>query len=221
MEYQTKEMPVVIEIKDVGEDGTFTGLASTFGGKPDSYGDTIANGAFVDTIAKGGYGGNGIKMLWQHDRSKPIGVWTEMVETKRGLQVKGQLAINTSLGRDAYELLKIGAINAMSIGFDSVEAEDTKTGRLFKKVELYEISLVTFPANTGAKISAVKNYGYDDLKDIDDVRTLEKFLCDAGFSNGAARKVISICKDKKACDAQTVMERIQKTKNLLEGMNVH
>jgi hypothetical protein len=219
MEYQTKEMPVLIEMKDVGEDGSFTGLASTFGGKPDSYGDTIANGAFVDTIAKGGYGGNGIKMLWQHDRTKPIGVWTEMVETKKGLQVKGQIAINTSLGRDAYELLKIGAINAMSIGFDSVEAESTKTGRLFKKVELYEVSLVTFPANTGARITGVKSYCYDDLKDIKDVRALEGFLRDAGFSRDAAKTLISICKKKTVCDAQIAIERITKTKNMLEEIN--
>lgn len=215
--YQTKEMPVMIEAKDIGEDGTFTGLASTFGGKPDSYGDTIAAGAFAETIEKGGYGGNGIKMLWQHDRAKPIGIWTEMVETKKGLQVRGQLAINTTLGRDVYELMKIGAINAMSIGFDGVESENTKTGRLFKKVELYEVSLVTFPANTGAKVTNVKTL--DDLKDVKSLSQLETVLRDAGFSRDAAKTVISICKKSGRDVRSDILARLAKTKTLLEEIN--
>src|SRR2546426_564387 len=59
-------------------------------------------------------------MLWQHDADEPIGVWTEMAEDAKGLRVKGQLCLDTARGKEAYALLKMGALNGLSIGFCTV-----------------------------------------------------------------------------------------------------
>lgn len=204
-----KDISFIIERKDIDETGVFTGLASTFGGKPDSYGDIVQKGAFLNTIQKNGYGGNGIKMLWQHDTHTPIGVWEELVETSKGLQVRGRIATATVTGNTAYELLKMGAINSMSIGYDVTDfetqkAKDGKETRILKGVDLYEISLVTFPANVGARVSGVK-HSLDEISEIKDIRSLERYLCEIGFSKQASKYVIHLCKQKEKREAASII----------------
>ncbi|MCA1971250.1 MAG: phage major capsid protein [Caenispirillum sp.] len=148
-----------LEVKFAAGDeaGTITGLASPFGGEADAYGDTIAPGAFAKSLAEHTAKGSKPLMLWMHDTYEPVGVWTEIREDGAGLQVKGRIITETSRGRDAYALLKAGALNGLSIGYRVRDAERLKGGgRLLKQIDLAEISLVTFPAADAARIQSVK-----------------------------------------------------------------
>jgi uncharacterized protein len=146
-----------IEVKEA-EDGarTIEGWASTFGNK-DSYGDIILPGAFADSIKE-----RNPKMLWQHNSDELVGVWDSATETQQGLYVKGRLA-DTPRGNEAYTLAKMGALDSMSIGYSTVEADyDYEAGtRTLKTLELWEVSLVTFPANDQATITSVKAMAED------------------------------------------------------------
>ena len=106
-----------LQIKS-SEDGPIEGYGSVFGVK-DSYDDVIAAGAFAATLAAHKAAGTMPAMLWQHDPDKPCGVWDEMSEDSGGLKVKGRLALETEKGKEAHALLKMGALNGLSIGFIS------------------------------------------------------------------------------------------------------
>ena len=97
-------------------------------------------------------------MLWMHDPTTPIGVWLSVAENTAGLAVEGRLALRTQKGGEAYELLKLGALSGLSIGYRVVSSRtDARTkARLLTDIDLFEISLVTFPANDAARVSAVK-----------------------------------------------------------------
>jgi Escherichia/Staphylococcus phage prohead protease len=137
------------------EKGEFAGYASVFG-EPDSYGDTIKPGAFKKTLAARGKAGQPA-MLWGHDPSQPIGVWTELVEDTRGLKVTGKLVTKTTRGAEAFELLKAGAVTGLSIGFRTRAAErGPNGGRVVTDIELFEISLVTMPAASKARVTSVR-----------------------------------------------------------------
>ena len=128
-------------------------------------------------------------LLWQHEDDKPIGIWQEMVEDARGLRVKGQLALETARGKEAHALLKMGAINGLSIGFISKAwSYDVETDvRTLTEVDLWEVSLVTFPANQDARVTSVKS-SPDTLNLPKDA---ELFLRDAGFSKADATAFVS------------------------------
>lgn len=108
----------------------------------------MAAGAFVKSLADHKTAGTMPAMLWQHNSDEPIGVWTEMAEDANGLRVKGQLALNTTRGKEAYELAKMGALNGLSVGFITKQFEyDTETDvRTITEADLWEVSLVTFPS---------------------------------------------------------------------------
>lgn len=146
-----------LQIKATGEDGTVEGYGSVFGVR-DNYDDVIAKGAFIQSLKDHKAAGTMPAMLWQHDADKPIGVWTEMVEDEKGLRIKGQLAMETVKGKEAHALLKMGALNGLSIGFMSKEwAYDRETEvRTLTAIDLWEVSLVTFPANEKARVTNVK-----------------------------------------------------------------
>ena len=135
------------------ETGIFEGYASVWN-EPDGYGDTIKPGAFKRTLSKRS---SGPSMFWNHDPGQPIGVWTELVEDARGLRVKGQLVTETVKGAEALALLKVGAISGLSIGFRALRSErGPNGGRVLTEIELVEISLVTLPAASKARITSVK-----------------------------------------------------------------
>lgn len=146
-----------LQIKAAGDDGTVEGYGSVFGVR-DNYDDVIAKGAFVQSLKDHKAAGTMPAMLWQHDADKPIGIWTEMVEDEKGLRIKGQLAMETVKGKEAHALLKMGALNGLSIGFMSKEwAYDRDTEvRTLTAIDLWEVSLVTFPANEKARVTNVK-----------------------------------------------------------------
>lgn len=149
-----------LEIKALEDDGTFAGYGSVFN-TIDSYNETVAPGAFKDTLADLQGKGRMPALLWQHRSDEPIGVWTSMKEDKTGLYGEGKLALGTQRGREAYELLKMNALSGLSIGFvPREETVDRDEGIVtLTKVDLWETSLVTFPANDSARVSAVKAFG--------------------------------------------------------------
>ena len=189
-EYQRKSLSSVqlrhitrpFEIKEVGADGTFAGYGSVFW-NVDSYGDIVAPGAFTDSLAALKAAGRLPAMLWQHRSAEPLGVYTSMAEDNIGLHVEGQLALDTVRGAEARSLMKMGALSGLSIGYMVREDSfDRVTGILtLKKVDLLEVSLVTFPANDTARVQGVKN-----IEVIEDLKSAEKYLRDAGLSRKEA-----------------------------------
>lgn len=160
------------------EAGIFEGYASVFGVVDQGY-DMVEPGAFAASLATG----RKVKMLWQHDMADPIGVWDEVREDDRGLYVKGRLLQDVQKGREAMALLRAGAIDSMSIGYRTLKEDWADNGRvrLLQQIDLFEISLVTFPMLPDAKVTAVKS--------ITTERDFEKFLRDAGFSRSEAKTI--------------------------------
>jgi HK97 family phage prohead protease len=129
---------------------TISGYASLFGAA-DQGGDTVEKGAYGASLAKG----RGVKMLWQHDPTQPIGVWDEVFEDAKGLWVKGRLLTDIAKAREAASLIAAKAIDGLSIGYRTVRArKDDKGGRLLSELELWEVSLVTFPMLPDARVGA-------------------------------------------------------------------
>lgn len=143
-----------IAVKAIDESREFSGYASVFG-VVDSYTDVVIKGAFTRTLAE-----RRPALLWQHDPTVPIGVWEEMREDETGLFVRGRLA-DTVAGRDAYELLKLGALSGLSIGYRTVKSAKRADVRELLDVDLMETSLVTFPANDAARVQSVKATDWD------------------------------------------------------------
>jgi len=163
--------------KEPDADGVFEGYASTFG-NIDNGMDIVARGAFQKSL-----GNRKVRMLWQHDMTQPIGVWDSIEETERGLYVKGRISKEVQKGREAMALMRKGALDSMSIGFVTKQASQEGNGsvRRLDEVDLYEISLVTFPMNEKATVT--------DVKSLTTEREFERFLRDAGYSRKEATAI--------------------------------
>ncbi|MEM5474752.1 HK97 family phage prohead protease [Pacificibacter sp. AS14] len=133
------------------------GYASLFG-CTDQGGDVVQTGAYKKSLAGLKAKGRSVKMLWQHDPAQPIGIWDEVREDARGLYVKGRLLKDVEKGREAAALIEAGAIDGLSIGYRTVRAQklrdqkDGKAARLLSELELWEVSLVTFPMLPEARL---------------------------------------------------------------------
>lgn len=176
----------------------FSGYGAVFGNE-DSYGDVIAPGAFEQYLSDvksgtqqwpamllqhGGWGMSATDMT-------PVGLWTGLEEDKTGLKVAGKLA-DTPRGTELYSLMKMEprpAISGLSIGYFAREFVNGKGAnepyRTLTRIDLMEISPVTFPANDKARISGVKS-----LKDFTE-RDFERLMQDAGLSRKEARIVMN------------------------------
>jgi uncharacterized protein len=160
-EKSSEFLDIKSEIKAYNESdeeyGTFEGYGSIFN-NTDLGNDVVIPGAFSRSLKK--TGPKGVKLLYQHKTEMPIGVFEEIEEDSKGLRVRGRLAMKTQGGQEAYELMKMGALDGLSIGFrvsPKGQSYDAKTKRrMIKEVELMEISLVTFPMNPRAKVRSVK-----------------------------------------------------------------
>lgn len=168
---QRDYLDIPFKIKAVSEDGLFSGYGSVFN-VVDSYKEVVVQGAFAESLQ-----GRMPSLLWQHRSGEPIGVYTAVREDNVGLHVEGKLALKTVRGAEAYELMKMGAISGLSIGFITREDSYDKVSgiRTLKKLDLWEVSLVTFPANDAARISNVKG-----IETINTLADAEAFLRDAG-----------------------------------------
>jgi HK97 family phage prohead protease len=168
----------------VEADGSFSGYASLFDAV-DLGKDVIERGAFARSLRQ--RGAAGIRMLFQHDPAEPIGVWTEIREDRHGLFVRGRLATEVTRAREVHALMKSGALDGLSIGFKTMKAKKDAAGgvRRVLEADLWEISVVTFPMQPGARIHAVKGGG------LPTIRQFERWLTrDAGLTRGEAQTVI-------------------------------
>jgi uncharacterized protein len=166
-------------------DGVIQGYASLFG-QQDSGGDVVVSGAFKDSLNSIAADGRRVKMLWQHDPSQPIGVWDEVREDERGLWVKGRILTDVAKGKEAAALLAAGAIDGMSIGYKTLtSSRGAKGERMLTKLEILEVSIVTFPMLQTARIDAVKAGGLTE-------REFERMLTrDAGLSRSVAQRLMA------------------------------
>lgn len=188
-----KRLDFGFELKSVSENGEFDGYGAVFNVE-DSYSDVIQKGAFEKSLSKWKEKSRLPAMLWQHQVDEPIGVYTDMHEDDHGLYVKGQLLIDSDqLAKRAYGHLKAGSISGMSIGFnyepDGVKYDSEQDVYLVSGIDLWEVSLVTFPANDEARVSSVKNSLASG--DVPDARAVERILRDAGFSRRQAKLFMS------------------------------
>lgn len=137
-------------------DGAVEGYASLFG-EVDQARDMVMPGAFTQTLRNRGL--RRIPMLFQHDPSDPVGIWLELREDMRGLWARGRLIPEVARGRELLALVREGAIDGLSIGYRTVRGRiDPKTRiRRLYQVDLWEVSIVTFPLLTGARVHAVKS----------------------------------------------------------------
>ena len=137
------------------QDGkTIEGYASLFG-SCDQVGAIVQPGAYAASLKALFASGRSVKMLWQHDPAQPIGIWDEVREDAKGLFVKGRLLDSVEKGREAAALIAAGAIDGLSIGYRTVKAAKNDRGqRLLTELELWEVSLVTFPMLPSARVGA-------------------------------------------------------------------
>jgi uncharacterized protein len=206
-----------LEIR-ASDDGTVEGYGSVFGVR-DNYDDVIALGAFNGSLAAHKTAGTMPAMLWQHDAHSPIGIWTEMVEDSKGLRIKGRLALETTRGKEAHALLKMGALNGLSIGFMSKQwAYDRDTEvRTLTEIDLWEVSLVTFPANEKARVTNVKA----SPDDVNSPKDAERILREAGFSKADATALVSRLMrmgDERRESAQSTAQAMTAVNRLLTSL---
>lgn len=175
----------LFECKDVGADGFFEGYASLFG-EEDLGHDVVMPGAFTRSLKERGPGG--IKLLFQHDPAEPLGLWHEIKEDGRGLFVRGQLLLDVARAREVHALMKAGALDGLSIGFHTKRAVREPKGNIRKllEVDLWEISIVTFPMLSAARIGALSRRGALSPRDLE-----HRLTRDAGLSRKQARALIA------------------------------
>ncbi|EMO2403871.1 HK97 family phage prohead protease, partial [Acinetobacter baumannii] len=175
----------------VQEDGFFSGYLAVFN-NIDSHGDVIRKGAFLKTIEEWNSKGKYPAIFWNHDPDEPIGVFTLMREDEKGLYVEGRLLISDIVrAKSTYALMKVKAIDGMSIGYITIQAtHDPQTMiRELLELELVEGSIVAFPSNPNSLISSVKSKLQDG--ELPSLPEFEKFLRESGFSKTQATVIAS------------------------------
>lgn len=204
---EKQTLDVHFDYKDLGLDadkkfGHFEGYGAIFGNK-DSMNDIIAPGAFVESLKKDGLPA----LLLHHDTKNVIGAFTEAYEDERGLYVKGALNLDVQMAREVHSLLKQKALKGLSIGYMTQDYHYDQTSgiRTLKKVKLLEVSIVTFPANDKAKITAVKFLPKT-------IREFENVLRDLGFGKTQAKAIAS--------DGWKGFESLQRDVAAVESLNV-
>lgn len=179
------------------EAGVIEGYGSIFG-NVDKGGDKVLPGAFADSIAQAVRGARTIKMLWYHDPTQPIGVWDELVEDGKGLKLKGRMILEVARAREVLALMKAGVVAGLSIGYRTLKDRMDGDVRLLEKLDLWEVSPVTFPMNEKAKVTSAKADGCDDLVeklaagDRLTEREFEKLAKGLGLTNSQAERAARI-----------------------------
>lgn len=175
---ETRTLPFAI--KSIAETGMVEGVVSAFGGV-DSYGDTIERGAYSKSLERLKATGRKLPVLYQHDPSRPIGVWAELYESESGLIGKADLALDVPDAGMAHALARKGALTGISIGYEVAPGGARNEGnvRILSDIVLWEASLVTFPADPMARVTNVKS--------IASVRDIADLLQEAGLSGRKAR----------------------------------
>lgn len=189
---KTKQrLDIPLKIKAVNDAGEFSGYGAVFNNK-DSYGDIVIPGAFAKSLDAWDRKGSMPAMLWQHNMKEPIGVYTKMEEDENGLYVEGRLLIDGDpLAKRAHAHMKAGSLSGLSIGYicDDMEYSKEQDAYILKQVDLWEVSLVTFPANEEARVQNVKSIL--DAGDKPAPNQVERVLRDAGFSRQQAKSFMA------------------------------
>lgn len=227
-----KKKSLTIKLKANAPDGSFTAYANTFG-NVDKAGDITQKGAFLKSIAAHEKAGTMPMLLGQHEHNKnPIGVITKMYEDDVGLVIEGKFAIESS-GAEAYDLVKMDAIKTFSIGYNTILEKSSPDGNLLFELDLQEVSLVTFPADTEAKLISVKSEADEEKSDeevakekaFEDMTSAEKaefFKAEAEAEQKAADDLAAEQKaaedeaEQKAADAEAEVEAEKSAKIALE-----
>jgi HK97 family phage prohead protease len=190
-----KRLQFGFEIKALEKDGSFAGYGSVFN-NTDKYRDVVKPGAFSKTLEDWKAKGALPPILWQHNSAAPIGPYTKMVEDEKGLYTEGQLLINdVQQAREAHALMKTKTIRGQSIGYNVPKGGeeydgDTNVNNL-KEIDLWECSIVTFPANTSATVTEVKQIL--DGGEVPTIREFERYLRDVGgYSRKQAESIARI-----------------------------
>lgn len=192
---ESKSYP--LELKELTDEGTVEGYAAVFG-NVDAGGDRIAPGAFVEGLAQARRQGRTIKMLWQHDATQPIGVWEDLAEDAKGLRGKGRLVMEVPQARQALALMKAGALGGLSIGYRTLKSSPDGNVRQLEKLELWEVSPVTFPMNDRAKFTSAKGAALEEIieklaaGDRLTEREFERMAKGLGLSNSQAERAARI-----------------------------
>jgi HK97 family phage prohead protease len=200
---------------DSKEYGYFKGYGSVFG-NTDLGNDVIEKGAFRKSLEN--REAREVKLLYQHKSDMPIGVFDSIEEDNNGLLVEGRLALKTQAGQEAYELLKMGALDGLSIGFKvnpkKVSYEDRGQKRILKEVDLMEVSLVTFPMNPQATVTQVKGR---DLS----VREWEYELRDAFQLSRSEAKVAATAVHKSLSGQREVSKEKVELVDAINKLNIN
>ena len=184
-----KTKAIDFEVKAVNDDGFFSGYCSVFD-NVDSYGDVVKKGAYTDSLSKWQSKSKMPPILWQHDRSQVIGVWTKLFEDEHGLYGEGRLLIDdVAKAKEAHALMKHGAIDGLSIGYSVDKWKHNKKDDTMEllAIDLKEVSVVTFPANEESRIDSVKSTL--QAGELPTLSEFEKFLREAGFSKSQATAI--------------------------------
>jgi hypothetical protein len=198
--------------KALSDTGMFSGYASIFG-NVDSGNDIVERNAFQEIVkTKDGH----VRLLYQHDSRQPIGK-AVVKQDDKGLYFEAQLVLGMTMARNAYEGLKAGILDGMSIGYDVLPggSEMTNAGiRKLTSLKLWEISLVTFPMNTLATVESVKA-----VSEIKTRREFEDYLRDAGFSANQAKSIASCgWKDTPESQSRDVSDEVKRITEVVAGL---
>ena len=205
-----------LEIKAVQEDGFFSGYGAVFG-NIDWYNDVILPGAFTASLAKWRAKNKMPPVLWNHNDSEPIGVYTNIYEDEKGLFVEGKLLVDdVPRAKSIHALLKAGAIDGLSIGYSTKKANQQGNGvRELVEVDLGEISIVTQPANERSVITSVKSKL--DEGELPTLPEFEKFLRESGFSKSQSVAIASKGLRHLLSESE---EEIKEAKSISNALNI-
>ena len=183
-----RSLTMRLDLKSVADNGEFEGYASLFN-REDLGRDVISPGAFRDSLANRPPAA--VKMLFQHDPAQPIGVWDDLHEDAKGLYARGHLMTDVVKAREVLSLMRVGALDGLSIGFKAGKGRrDPRTGvRRIDKIDLWEISVVTFPMQPDARVSQVKRDPFPGRAPTE--REFERWLTrEASLTRGEARAIV-------------------------------
>lgn len=188
-----------LEVKSLSEDGTFEGYGSIFN-NVDSQGEKVVPGAFAESLAKYRREGRRIKLLFNHDPNQLIGTWVDLAEDGKGLWGKARINLDTDLGKQVHALLKRGDLDELSIGYREDEVDQDQGVRKLVKLDLREISAVTFAANQRARVdtASVKSDAIQEIVDklaageLLTEREFERLAKGLGLSNSQAERAARV-----------------------------
>jgi hypothetical protein len=154
-EARTREFKVLAETawKSVSDEGEFEGLCAVYNEK-DQQSDVLVPGALARSLKDQQL----FPLLWQHDPKEVIGIG-ELEDSREGLKIRGRLNLNVARAREVHALMKQLAVRGLSIGYDTIRSIFKAGARHLEEIKLWEVSLVTFPAQPLAVVESVKAMG--------------------------------------------------------------